>query len=191
MIRMQLTHKNKIFFSLLLIAFYLGLKNLFWPMQKPIEVTVLKQDGAIIDLNTPGKTIDKKQFSFDKLSFPKGSELFHQNTGFLGYKESFFLQAKTQINVIQEGNYTFVVNSDDGFKLKLNDQTICQHIAGRAMQSSSCSIHLSKGKQLFDLKYFQGFGNLGLEVTYELESQPAYLIGTDSNYLKFHTVNKS
>jgi len=169
----------------------LGVKYLFLPLQKNIEITILKPDGPIIDLNTPSKIIKQKNFSFDKLSFPQGDELFHQNIGFLGYKENFFLYAKTEINVLQEGNYTFIVNSDDGFILKLNDIAICEHTTDRSMESTSCRVHLSKGKQLFDLKYFQGFGELGLEVTYEFESQPSYLIGADSNFLTFQVLDKS
>jgi|GEM_PF-2477895 len=190
-ISMSLFEKHKYLILFIFIAIYLSLKSLFWPMQKNIQVTVLQQQGHITDLYTPGKIIDQKKFNFDKLSFPLGEELFHQNTGYLGYTEDFFIHAKTQIDVLQAGNYTFTINSDDGFLLKLNNNPICEHSNGRAMETSTCSVHLEKGKQLFDLTYFQGYGSLGLKVSYKLDSHPSYVIGMDSNFMTFNTLDNS
>jgi len=185
---MQILPKYKVGLLIVFILVYLGLKHFFWPMHKSIHVTVLKPNTAIVNLNSYGKIIDKKQFDFDKLSFPSGQELFHQNTGFLGYKEDFLIQAKTEINVLKPGKYIFVVDSDDGFSLKLNQEPICEHINVRPMQSSTCEVQLTKGKQNFELKYFQGHGKLGLKVSYKLESQASFLVGTDSQFMTFQSV---
>lgn len=182
---MQSLKKNPLIGAIILIAIYLALKAYFWPMQKNIDVTILKPNQSIQDLNHFGKIIDQKQFAFDHLSFPLGEELFHQNTGYLGYRQDFLLHARTELNVLQEGNYTFIVDSDDGFSLTLNQQPICEHIDGRAMQSSVCEVFLSKGKQFFELKYFQGFGKLGLRVSYETESEQNFVVGKDSAFITF------
>jgi hypothetical protein len=178
-----------IFISILLITFYLILKNIFWPMQKNISVLIQQQNGRIFDLNTLANINKEKQLIFDQIKFREGNELFHDNTGYLRFKNDFFMHVSTQIIVLKEANYLFRIKSDDGFRLKINNQLVCEQTQGQVFATTNCTYPLKLGEYLLELDYFQGYGNLGLEMTYEAEGAAEYYIGKNSNNMAFKLPN--
>jgi len=172
--------------SIIAIAAYLLLKNIFWPMQKNITVHIQQQNNKILNLNTQQNTRNEKQFVFDKVNFREDNELFHDNTGYLGFENDFFIQLSTRINVLKEENYLFRVTSDDGFRLKIDNSIVCEHIEGRVFAKTECPYQLRPGTHLLELYYYQGFGKMGLKLTYQSDSSEEYMVGQNSTSMTFH-----
>lgn len=176
--------------SILAVAAYLLLKNIFWPMQKNITVLIQQQHDKIINLNTQQNTSNEKQFVFDKLNFREDDELIHENTGYLGFKNNFFMQLSTKINVFKQANYLFRVSSDDGFRLKIDNSIVCEHIEGRMFSTTECPCQLRPGEHVLELYYYQGPAKMGLKLTYQADGSDEYMVGQNSALMTFHLNDK-
>ncbi|MCX7820158.1 MAG: PA14 domain-containing protein [Brevinematales bacterium] len=155
---------------------------------KPIKMTILKQNGTIETLDTP-KNIDfENNFYIKTINFPQNMELKHKNFGKLGFSGNFFITFKTKIYVKQEAYYVFEIISDDGFRLKLNNQTAGELTSNRPFSSSEIFIHLKKGTYNLELEYFQGYGPCGIIAYYRnSDKTKKYLLGKNSRYFTFKT----
>jgi len=185
--------RNKIFgkykiavVSIFSIVAYFLIKSIFWPMQKNITVLIQQQQNDILNLDTPTNSTKEKHLVFDQVNFRKDSELFHDNTGYLHFKHNFFMHISTGIRVLKEANYIFRVASDDGFRLKINDAIVCEHIGGRSFSVTECHYKLIQGKHLLQLNYYQGPDKLGLKLTYQTNNAKEYFVGENSDVMKFH-----
>ena len=125
-------------------------------------MTLIKQNGKIKTIHTPIKAKYRRNYLINEITFPQGSELYHKRVGKFGVRSNFFIKFKTVANIVVEGDYNFTIASDDGFRLKIDNKTICLFAKDRPFKKSVCSVHLKKGVHNIDLLYFQGFGQLGL-----------------------------
>ncbi len=163
--------------------------NLITPLfrlNKNIKMQILKQNGNIETLDTP-KNIDfENNFYIKTINFSHGMELSHKNFGKLGFSGNFFINFKTTIYVKREGYYVIEIISDDGFRLKLNNEVAGELTSNRPFSSSEIFVHLKKGTYHLELEYFQGYGPCGIIVYYRhSDKTKKYLLGKNSKYLKF------
>ena len=189
--------KERVFYFLvILIAITLAYKTISLPIQQTIIVEVMQQKYHLQNLFSVKDTQYSTQFSVNTLHFPLAKELYHDNTGFLDYKEDFFLSLHTRFKVKKTAYIRFIILSDDGFQLKINKQSICQFAQARAMQETICEpIKLQAGIHSLSLDYFQGFGELGLIGKYIICDKPdcdqtdllkkAIIIGKNSSSVVF------
>jgi len=187
------------YFLILLIAIYIAIKSIHWPVEKRIDVLLLLQDGQIENLDTPPKPKTIADFEVDTIHFPEGEVFYHENFGYSDFSQEFFLKAQTRMEVKKAGQYNFSIRSDDGFRLSIDGKKICQHPQGRPMGETLCSAELEKGFHHYEIFYYQGYGYLGLEARYEYQpSMPGQstivpkhslnmqFIGRNSDEVKFH-----
>lgn len=151
-----------------------------------IALTITSQNGAILNIDTPRKPKATHSMQLRRIDFAEGRMLENDQYGKMGYATNFFLDASVTMNVLKAGTYRFTVRSDDGFRLLIDAQTVCEHPGDRPFRVSSCQEYLTKGKHGFVLHYFQGGGPMGLQVRYGPEGKtPRYFIGEDSDLMTF------
>ncbi len=184
---MKIFNNEKVLlFIVIFIAVLLAVKTVKLPMNGTVNVTIMQQKGNIKTLDTVKKISSTKHILVDSIDFLESRILEHPSLGKLGYTSNIFLTLKTEITVLNAGEYVFMVSSDDGFRLKIDDKVICEHPTDRAMQMSACTVTLSKAKHKFELSYFQGAGPMGLNVKYKLKAKPEiFFVGRDSEYMSF------
>ncbi len=151
-----------------------------------IKVIVSQQKGSISHIDTPRNISSKKIFHVSTIDFPETSMLKHKDLGETGYSSNFFIDAFSVMEVKSEGAYLFMVGSDDGFRLKIDNKVMCEHPGNRPMGTNRCKVHLSKKDHTFELAYWQGGGPLGLSVKYgKLGASQLYYVGEDSDEIIF------
>lgn len=166
------------YFLVVLIAIYILIKTVQWPVEKNIDIQVLQQNQAIQSISSPKDVVQNDatqltaNFLLDTIHFPEGEYLYHHNIGYTEFKKDFYLKAQTLMKVKQTAQFLFSIRSDDGFILAIDGQEICKHSNGRPMGESLCTAQLSQGEHLYELFYYQGFGYLGLEARYEQDKTP-------------------
>ncbi len=155
-------------------------------LHRNISMTIIKQKGIIRTLDTPVLTDFTAKYYINTINFRPGYILYHNDLGDFAYDQNFFLFFNSVIHVNKEGLYTFMIASDDGFRLKLNGRLIGEFISDRSYNSNLYTIFLARGKYIMDLSYFQGFGPQGLSAQYRFnESTIYYFFGEDSSFMSF------
>jgi hypothetical protein len=180
--------KTKLAFLVLVLLFGIFfISRIFSPFipVRNIAMTIVKQKGDIVTLDTPVDQDFKEVYYINTVNFRPGHILYHNDLGNFGYDLDFFMYFKSLIKVEQDGLYTFNVASDDGFRLKLNGKMIGEFISNRSFDSNQYKVFLAKGYYDMDLSYFQGYGNQGLSAQYSYGDSRYYFIGEDSAYLHF------
>ncbi len=167
------------------VAIFVLYKTVSFPYNGIIKVNISKQKGSIATLDTPRKIANSQQISVDRLFFPQSRMLSHKRLGNLGFSQNFFIDAVVDMDVLEAGEYQLSVFSDDGFRIKVDEKTVCEHPQNRPYQKTQCTLHLTKAKHHFELSYFQGGGPLGLHVRYGRKGEKLYDIGKDSKYVLF------
>jgi len=71
------------------------------------------------------------------------------------------------INVPENGNWTFYLNSDDGSELWINGASAIQNYGSHGMREYSTSMVLESGYHDFRIEFFQGGGPHGLILSWE------------------------
>ncbi|MRJ01834.1 MAG: hypothetical protein C6I05_00115 [Epsilonproteobacteria bacterium] len=174
-----------------LLLFALGLW--IWMAYSIISHTATHTIKAvIIQSKTPLRTIEsrvtprkREELWIDKLYFPQGNELRHPIYGYLGYKNNFVIYLTMRVNSLRDQNITFDIYSDDGFRLWVDGKMVAQYPKDRPFRKSTATIFLPKGEHHIKLKYFQGYGQLGLKAVYRTDDGSSKLFGEDSNSLEF------
>ncbi len=170
----------------LVIAAALIYKTVKWPLAATVHVTLVQQNAPIANLDMPRKPLATREFSVDVISFPETMELEHPNIGKLGASSNFFMTLRTNMIVKKSGIYRFSIVSDDGFRLKIDNHTICEHPGDRPMQESMCSTTLQEKAYQLELEYFQGGGPMGLKARYGYKHESLrYYIGESSDAVLF------
>jgi len=172
--------------TVLFIGIFIFYKTVLSATSGNVHITLTQQKGSIANLDTPRKQRSQEKFFLKDINFPNDNILRHSQFGKIDYKSNFFLDADTVLEVLKAGDYTFYINSDDGFRLKLNDKVICQFPNNRAMEMTACSTKLEEKTYNLHLSYFQGGGPLGLQVYYHHNADnKRYLVGNNSKYIIF------
>lgn len=169
------------------IAVMLMVKTIKFPHDATVSVTIIQNKEAIASAYTKQKPLSTKKLAVDSIDFPESHILEHPSLGNLGYQSNFFLEATTMMSVNKAGDYRFRVTSDDGFRLKIDNKTVCEHPQPRAMLSTECRMTLAKKTYRFELLYYQAAGQMGLSVEYFMDDVHTY-VGKDSQYLEFKEV---
>ena len=127
-----------------------------------IKATIIQSKKAVRYLDDKLYPIKKEVLWFDTLTFPKGNELRHPKYGYLGYRQDFVIFFDMDVELSADRFVSFVVYSDDGFRLLIDGKKIMEYIYDRPFRKSQKIVHLSKGKHHIRIKYFQGYGQLGI-----------------------------
>jgi len=182
--------KSHIFlYSVVLIAVFVLSKTISLPYDGVIKIQISKQKGSIVTIDTPRNISNNQRISVDRLYFPQSRLLTQKRYGNLGFSENFFIDAVTDMKVLQSQEYHFNVLSDDGFRLKIDNKVICEHPENRPFSKTACSVKLTPGMHPFDLSYFQGGGPLGLHVTYGVQGHKMHDVGKNSEFIVFKERN--
>ena len=153
--------------------------------KKIIKATIVQSAKPIRYLDDKIYPRKKEILWIDRLYFPNANELKHPTYGYLGYRRDFVIYFDADFVVKQAQKVKFVIYSDDGFRLKIDGKTIMQYLKDRPFGKSEATIYLAKGKHHLHIKYFQGFGQLGIVGYYQVQNGKKHLIGSSSATLEF------
>ncbi len=178
--------RGQIFFAAMCLSSILVI-NTVRPRQiaPNIKAVLTKQDGSIANIDTPRKASTTKNYLLDVVEFQNSNTLIHKTMGPLGFTNDFFIDFEAELEVLEAGMYTFNVASDDGFRLWVDDKQLAEWLGDRPVATTPGKIALDKGRHKLRLSYFQGYGNLGLKVTYNKEGSSSYRLGESSAQLEF------
>ena len=136
--------------------------------------------------------LKKEILWFDTLAFPKGNELRHPKYGYLGYRQNFVIFFDMDVEIPKEEYVDFVIYSDDGFRLLIDNKKVMEYLKDRPFRKSERVVRLHPGKHHIRIKYFQGYGQLGIvgyysvgESAEEAKRAKKYLIGKNSPSMRF------
>ncbi|NPA64165.1 MAG: hypothetical protein GXO16_04240 [Epsilonproteobacteria bacterium] len=160
--------------------------------KKIIKATIIQSKKPIRHIDDTIEPQKREILWIDTLNFPKGNELRHPKYGYLGYRRNFIAYFDTDIEVPKDRYVDFVIYSDDGFRLTIDGKKIMEYPKDRPFQKSEKIVKLTKGRHHLRIKYFQGYGQLGIVGYYGTAQTEAaargakkYLIGESSSALKF------
>ncbi len=180
-----------LFFALSLTAF---VSFLTFPYKAPltVELKIIKSSKPITSIY-PKEPISKTQsFKIDVVDFPHGDTLTHSSIGALGVSKDFYLELNTIMDVKEDGIYRFLVLSDDGFSLTIDDKLVSRFKKDREYLPTMAERYLKKGQHRLSLFYFQSGGPLGLRAEYAKKGENSgALIGEDSKYIMFSLPGKT
>lgn len=179
--------KNIVLFALTCgLGIFLAIKTYPTKITPSIKAIIYQQKNNIQTLNSPKDITNSKIFYMDSINFPQGNTLKHPKIGELGYTTNFFIDFKAMITTLKSASYDFLIYSDDGFRLLIDNKPVCEFIKDRPFLKNKCTIHLKKGEHTLDISYFQGYGNLGIKAYYRISSSRKYkFIGENSKFIKF------
>ena len=179
--------EGKLLLILVLVAIFMGYKTVRLPKKSSVNVTILQNKRPIATVYDAKMVSKTKQIEVPTIDFTQGGVLHHNSMGPLDFKHNFFMNLDTKMDVKEGGYYRFIVTSDDGFVLKIDNKKVCEFSKNRAFEPTVCSSHLNKGEHIFKLSYFQGGGPLGLKVEY-LKGSKRYLVGESSGLMRFEVL---
>jgi len=187
---LEFLNRENIFLAIVLILFLIIIIKMIPPipitMGKNIKMSILKQNGTITNIDTQRNISSKMEMWINTINFNDGQELIHKDLGPLGYNSYFFLDFDFNIKVKIPGYYDFIIYSDDGFRLFINSNVVCEYISDRPISNTTGQIFLDRGIYKVYLTYFQGYGLLGLRAYYHpVNSKYMYLFGKNSKYIEF------
>ncbi len=164
-------------------------KHTFTPRIKAI---IIQSKNPIRTIDDPIVPIKKEILYFETIDFPKSKRLWNSIYGDLGYTHDFIINFFSKIYLAKDQYVKFIVYSDDGFRLKIDGKDILEFRKDRPFSKSETVVYLSKGAHRLKLKYFQGYGQLGLKVYYTTSDTPEglskhrnYLIGKSNGVMLF------
>jgi hypothetical protein len=97
-------------------------------------------------------------------SFESPCITFGTDTGFNWHPfglEDFGADITGTVNVAADGDYEFILTSDDGALLFIDDSLVVDNGGAHTPRSSSVSVFLTAGSHPFEVQYYEDFGNPG------------------------------
>jgi hypothetical protein len=164
---MDQARRDRITTALLLIV-AAALVRAMWPAHvEPVLRLVLERNaGPIAHLDQARRIVESKTVFVDRLDLSHDGRLRHPELGDIGYPEHVFLSLRKRFAVARDGDYRFLVGSDDGFSLRIDNRPVCADPRPRALSVQTCGIRLNAGEHELALDYFQDSGPSGLSVQY-------------------------
>jgi hypothetical protein len=157
-----------------------------------LRLTLQRNASPIAHLDQTRSIVASQDVFVDRLDLSRGGRLRHAELGDIGDSsangnlENLFLGVRKRFTVLTAGDYRFLVSSDDGFSLRIDNRPLCADPRPRAMSVQTCGIRLDAGTHEFALDYFQGSGQSGLTVQYGRQDQSSnFWFGQDSPYFRF------
>ncbi|UTF61494.1 PA14 domain-containing protein [Gilvimarinus sp. DA14] len=155
--------KNTIFSLLLFICALLIIVRVIPPsVDENLALVLSKSRSNITNINHSRNISDTRTVMIDKVELNQDNRFKHPVLGVLGWTEDFYADIESRFRVTEKGRYRFMVGSDDGFSLKIDNKRLCQYPKDRPFSKQSCYRLLDVGEHTLTLSYFQGFGNSGL-----------------------------
>ena len=151
---------------------------------KTIQTTIIQSRTPLRHLDDPIHPIRKEILWIDTLYFPKGNSLYNPIYGNLGYSHDFVILFDMDIMVQKDIPTTFIIYSDDGFRLAIDGKKIMEFTKDRPFSKSETTLTLKAGKHHIHIKYFQGYGQLGI-VGYYKVAHTTKLLGQNSHDISF------
>ena len=111
--------------------------------------------------------------TFTSIDFPNTSgSLKHQDNTDTGFQDYFLAKFSGILKVSYPGKYDFHVGSDDGFRLKIEGQSVMEHKTPRPYQTTSASYVFDQaGEYAIDLSFFEWGGSAGVKLEWTLPGQ--------------------
>jgi len=160
--------------------------------KKIVKATIIQSSKPIRQLDDPVRVRKKEILWFDKIYFPRGNELKNPVYGYLGYTHDFLILFDTDMVLDSDKYVRFVVYSDDGFRLSLDGKTLMEYPGDRPYSKSETIVPVTKGRHHLRIKYFQGYGQLGISALYgvgdtkeEAIAAKLHFIGIDNDGVRF------
>ncbi|RLA68217.1 MAG: hypothetical protein DRQ78_01740 [Epsilonproteobacteria bacterium] len=127
-----------------------------------------------------------KTFYIDTIDFLNAKEFIHRSLGKLNYYSNFFTEIEGLFNVKIAGDYDIKIASDDGYRLFIDGKKVSEFKTGRPMKSNIYKIYLAKGMHNIKLYHYQGYGKVGLNISYKFVLEKKYKIfGINSKEIFF------
>jgi hypothetical protein len=181
----QKLEKEHIFLIIVVvIGLMLIIKTVKFPVDGTVNVAIMQHTGPIHSIDSHKKVGVTKHVIVDSINFLESSVLEHPSLGNLGFSKNFFIEAKTVMRIEEKGEYQFTVHSDDGFRLLINNQKVCEFSKPRKMLRTVCRSKLEKGSHNLKLIYFQAGGQMGLKAEYRLGNVHSF-IGVNTDVARF------
>jgi len=155
-----------------------------------ISMHIYKDKNNLYKIEQNRNTIKALDTEITTINFKTTHGLVHETMGTFDFDTNIFIDFNTSMYVLQEGNYTFIIVSDDGFQLNIDQNPIAVYPKGRAAGLNQVRHSLPKGKHQFDLSYFQGRGLIAIRAYYEIAGK-RFHIGEDSEYIHFRLTDQS
>ncbi|HEY7885327.1 MAG TPA: serine protease [Cellvibrionaceae bacterium] len=164
---MNTVNKN----TLVSIALALIVIAIIWVMTPPfvkpvITLTLSKSNVPITDIFQSRDVGEVRTHKLDKINLHQSNRFSHPKLGPLGWSENFFADIDMTFTLEKAGRYRFVVGSDDGFSLKVNNKELCRFVRDRPYRKQTCPVTLDAGEHHLLLSYFQGYGLAGLTLEF-------------------------
>ncbi len=173
-----------------------------------VKVLVENNASPIYKLEHKRRITSSKEIDVNNLEFIGSLTLKHRTTGeYPEFKENFFMNAKTDFEVLEDGFYMFTIYADDGYRMKIDGATVMESDKLKKMDEFKIRhfMAIEKGKHTLEIELFQSGILSGLVGYYRRvspteppESPYEYFtrygqgnfIGDDSKYTKFSYPNK-
>ncbi len=92
---------------------------------------------------------------------------------------NFGLVFDTNLQIDEDGEYTFYLQSDDGSKLYINNEKVVDNDGGHGLLEKEGKIKLKKGKHALKVEYFNDHGGYWVEAFYKGPKTPRQIIPAD------------
>jgi hypothetical protein len=183
----MLFSKNSIFSALLILVAILILVRIAPVTVDPVVKLVISKNRVSIANIYQQRDIEfTREVMIDRLNLLEKSRFSHAKLGNIAtYTDDFFVDVNHTITVKKTDTYRFLMGSDDGFSLRIDDKLICEHLGDRPYSVQVCMVHLTEGKHQVAMSYFQGFGNSGFTVQYARGDDKPVWFGENSKHVKF------
>ena len=138
------------------------------------------------------KNIDQKKdieyqsiYYINRLNFTRNRAILSSlELGDTGYRQNFFVDFQTNFTLRKDRKVDFIIQSDDGFNLIIDNVNKMSFKGNRPIGKSSTTLVLKKGKHHLKLEYYQGYGDLGVKAEYRVDKR-RYIVGDSSDFLIF------
>jgi PA14 domain len=167
----------------LLVVLVLVIAYRIMPVYVPanIKAIVSKNRVSITQIHQKRDIVSTRDVMLDNLNLYHKGKFGHAKLGNIAKaSDDFFVDVDQMFTVHRPGNYQFLVGSDDGFSLMIDEKKICEHLKDRPYSIQSCNVFLNSGKHRFQISYFQGFGQSGFSVQYQTLDGKVHWFGENS-----------
>lgn len=143
-----------------------------------VKLTISKNRTGIQNLYQARDIESTQTVWVDHLNLLHKSRFMHAKLGVIAnHSDDFFVDIDHTINVKREGNYRFMMGSDDGISLTVDGRLICESVGDRPFQVQPCYVHLTKGSHHVKIAHYQGYGNSGMTVQFARDNEKMYYFG--------------
>jgi hypothetical protein len=143
-----------------------GIVGRFYPLERPV--------GRLPELGARDPAVIRR---FSSIDFPVTEGEFRSADGVgTGLKDLFAAVFTGTLFLEQSGVYVFGVESDDGFRLTIDERVVAEWNDIRAFARTDVEVELTAGRHPFRLDYFANGSPSGLRLTYVPPAPPREVV---------------